>query len=66
MANPIPSFSDLEVVSKTPLSDSIRKLQVIRCDICKNADASCDVFVKGIEGVAFLKRYCDSFLKSIT
>ena len=66
MANPISSFSDLEIVSKTPISDSIRKLQVIHCDMCKKADASYDVFVRGIEGVAFLRRYCDNCLKNIT
>lgn len=66
VAVPVSSLTDLEVISKNPISDSIRNLEVITCDICKSAGATHDVFVKGIEGVAFLKRCCDKCVKSLT
>lgn len=64
VASPVSTLTDFEVISKKPMSDSIRELQVITCDICKKARASYDVFVKGIEGVAFLKRCCDDCVRA--
>jgi hypothetical protein len=66
VGTPISTLTDFEVISENPISDSIKKLGVITCDICKTARASYDVFVKGIEGVAFLKRCCDQCLKNLT
>ena len=66
MDPPISALTDFEVISKSHISDSITKLGVITCDICKTSSASYDVFVKGIGGVAFLKRCCDQCLSNIT
>jgi hypothetical protein len=66
LTQPVSSLSHFELVGKSPISESIRKLEVIHCDICKTSKASYDVFVKGIEGVAFLRRYCDQCLKKLT
>jgi hypothetical protein len=60
---PIPALTNLEVVSISPISDSIKKLEIIKCDLCKTARASYDVFVHGIVEVAFLKRCCDQCIK---
>jgi hypothetical protein len=66
VALPVSSLTHYEVINKTPISDSIKRLGVISCDICKTARASHDVFVKGIEGVAFLKRCCERCVKNLT
>ena len=63
---PISSLTNYEVISTNPIPDSIRKLEVITCDICRTASASHDVFVNGIEGVAFLKRCCNACAKNFT
>jgi hypothetical protein len=55
----VAALSDYEVVSKTAMSESIKSLGIIGCDICKSANASYDVFVKGIVGVSFLRRCCE-------
>jgi hypothetical protein len=66
MTQPVSSsLSDFELISNAPIPESIRKLKVIHCDICKTSGASYDVFVKGIEGVRFLRRYCGECLKKL-
>jgi hypothetical protein len=46
------------------LSEKIKNLQIISCDICNGRKASYDVFIEGIiSGIAFLKRYCESCVK---
>ncbi|MGI0024221.1 MAG: hypothetical protein ACREA4_03625 [Nitrososphaera sp.] len=65
MGVPISAFTHYQVVSVNPISDSIKNLKVITCDICKTAGASHDVFVQGLKDVAFLRRCCDQCVKSI-
>lgn len=49
-----------------PLSEKIKNLQIISCDICNGRKASYDVFIEGIiSGITFLKRYCESCVKTI-
>jgi hypothetical protein len=62
---PIATLSDYEVISKNLIADSVRRLEVISCDICKSAAASYDVFVKSVVGVAFLKRCCEQCVESL-
>lgn len=57
---------NFEVVSVSDISDAVKKLQVIMCDICQINKASQDVLVNGfIEGVTVLKRCCDSCARSL-
>ena len=59
---PNPSF---KVVSVNPISDQIKRLQVISCDVCNAASASHDVFVDGvIREVTVLKRCCEKCVQS--
>ena len=58
-------FHDAAILDVKSISESIRSLDIITCDICKKSKASHDVFVPGVEEVAFLKRYCDECLKSL-
>ena len=62
---PVSSLTNFEVISVSPISDSIKKLDIITCDLCKTARASHDVFVQGIVEVAFLKRCCDQCIKKL-
>ena len=62
---PVSALTNLDVISISPISDSIKKLQIITCDLCKTARASHDVFVQGIVEVAFLKRCCDHCIKKL-
>jgi len=49
-----------KVVSISPISDQVKRLQVISCDLCNVGMASFDVFVDGvISDVTVLKRCCD-------
>ena len=49
-----------KVVSISPISDQVKRLQVISCDLCNVGMASFDVFVDGvINDVTVLKRCCD-------
>lgn len=61
----VAALSDYQVLTKNPISEGIRSLGVIGCDLCKSADASYDVFVKGIVGVAFLKRCCEQCARKL-
>ncbi len=65
MGVPISAFINHQTVSVNPISDSIKSLKVITCDICKTAEASHDVFVQGLKEVAFLRRCCDQCVKNI-
>lgn len=49
---------DSKVVDKRLISEAVRALGVIGCDICKSGSASYDVFIKSALGVPFLKRCC--------
>ncbi|HJS82999.1 MAG TPA: hypothetical protein VJ742_09230 [Nitrososphaera sp.] len=57
-------FHDAAILDLKSISESIRSLGIITCDVCKKSKASHDVFVPGVEGVAFLRRCCDECLKS--
>ena len=53
-----------KAVSINPIPDQIRRLQIIKCDICKMSTASYDVFVDGIiDKVVVLKRCCNECVK---
>jgi hypothetical protein len=55
--------TNVRVVRVQPLSDKIKNLQIISCDVCGGGKASYDVFIEGIiTGIPFLKRYCESCL----
>jgi hypothetical protein len=61
----ISGFDDTTVLSIMPISESIKELGVIKCDICKKAIASYDLFMKGIREFPFLKRCCEQCAKSV-
>lgn len=55
------STNNLDVLKMSPISEQVKRLQVISCDLCGSQKASFDVYVRGIvEGVPALKRCCDS------
>jgi hypothetical protein len=61
--SPLMDATDIRVVRVQPLSDKIKNLQIISCDVCSREKASYDVFMEGIiTGIPFLKRYCESCL----
>jgi hypothetical protein len=62
----ISGLDDSAVLSVNPISETIKSLGVIMCDICKQEKAAHDVFVEGPEKVAFLKRYCDKCVKMVS
>ena len=50
-----------------PISDMIKNLEAISCDVCQGRLASFDVYVdSGIANVSFLKRYCSECIQKIT
>ena len=56
-----------EVVSISPISDQVKRLQVISCDVCSADMASFDVFIRGlVSEVAVLKRCCDNCVKTFS
>lgn len=56
-----------QVVRISPISDEIKRLEVISCDVCQEGKASFDVFLEGIiSDVTVLKRCCDSCVKSFS
>jgi hypothetical protein len=58
--------TNIHITSIQPLSEKIKNLQIISCDICNGRKASYDVFIEGIiSGIVFLKRYCESCVKTI-
>jgi hypothetical protein len=64
-----PSLVDRDannIVRIQPISDKIKNLNIISCDMCNGRKASYDVFIGGIiSGITFLKRYCESCIKNI-
>jgi hypothetical protein len=53
-----------QVVKISPISEKVKNLQVISCDICDVGRASFDVFMEGvISEVTVLKRCCDNCIK---
>lgn len=56
----------IDIASKTQISELIKNLGVISCDLCGKEKASYDVFVRGIVAdVAILKRCCDKCASSL-
>lgn len=54
-----------QVARVSPISEQVRRLQVISCDMCGTGKASFDVFIDGvISEVTVLKRCCDNCVKS--
>jgi hypothetical protein len=59
--------SGFQVVSISPISEKVKRLQVISCDVCSVGRASFDVFIDGvISEVTILKRCCDRCVKSFS
>lgn len=58
-------FHDAPILDVKSISELIRSLGIITCDVCKKSKASHDVFVSGVGEVAFLRRCCDECLKSL-
>lgn len=57
----------IKVVSISPISDQIKRLEVISCDVCNVGRASFDVFVDGvISDVTILKRCCDKCVSTFS
>jgi hypothetical protein len=56
-----------EVVRVSPISEQVKRLQVISCDVCNVGMASFDVFIDGIiSDVTVLKRCCEKCVKSFS
>lgn len=54
-----------QVVRISPISEQVKRLEVISCDVCDVGKASFDVFIDGIiSDVTVLKRCCDNCVKS--
>jgi hypothetical protein len=60
----VPGF-DYSVLDVKAISDVIRNLGIVACDICKTGKASNDVFMRGPGEVTFLKRYCDQCIMAV-
>lgn len=61
------STTNLDVLKVSPISEQVKRLQVISCDLCGSQKASFDVYVKGaVEGVPALKRCCDSCASALS
>jgi hypothetical protein len=67
MAATLAPESGFQVVSISPISEKVKQLQVISCDVCSVGRASFDVFIDGIiSEVTILKRCCDKCVKSFS
>ena len=56
-----------QVVSVSPISEQVKRLQVISCDVCTVGKASFDVFIDGvISEVTVLKRCCEKCITSFS
>jgi hypothetical protein len=56
-----------QVVRISPISEQVKRLDVISCDACNAGKASFDVFIDGIiSDVTVLKRCCDNCVKSFS
>lgn len=62
----ISGLDSSEVLSVNPISETIKALGVIMCDICKQEKAAHDVFIEGPDKIAFLKRCCDACVKTVS
>ena len=61
------ALDSFEVVRISPISEKVKSLQVISCDVCNVGRASFDVFIDGvISEVTVLKRCCDRCVKSFS
>lgn len=61
------AYDSLDVVRISPISEQVKRLQVISCDVCTVGKASFDVFISGIvTEVTVLKRCCDKCVKSFS
>ena len=59
--------SSINVPKVQPISDIIKNLEAISCDVCQGRLASYDVYVdSGIANVSFLKRFCSDCIQKIT
>jgi hypothetical protein len=59
--------SSITVPKVQPISDIIKNLEAISCDVCQGRLASYDVYVdSGIANVSFLKRFCSDCIQKIT
>jgi hypothetical protein len=59
------AHNSFQVVRISPISEHVRRLEVISCDVCDVGKASFDVFIDGIiSDVTALKRCCDNCVKS--
>jgi hypothetical protein len=58
-------FHDGPILDVKSISESIKSLGVITCDVCKKSSAGHDVFVPGVGEVAFLRRCCDQCLNRL-
>ena len=57
----------LETVRVAPISEQVKRLQVISCDVCNKGMASFDVFIAGVVSDAtVLKRCCDRCVKTFS
>jgi|GEM_PF-2514722 len=67
MATTFVGSPDVRVVSISPISDQVKRLKAISCDLCDTGMASYDVFIDGIiTKVNVLKRCCDQCVKSFS
>jgi hypothetical protein len=59
--------SNVTVPKVQPISDIIKNLEAISCDVCQGRLASYDVYVDSdITNVSFLKRFCSDCIQKIT
>jgi hypothetical protein len=59
--------STISVVKVESISEVIKNLGAIACDLCKGKLASYDVYMDGgIAKVPFLKRYCSDCIQNVT
>jgi len=59
--------NNITVPKVQPISDIIKNLEAISCDVCQGRLASYDVYVNsGIANVSFLKRFCSDCIQKIT
>ena len=58
--------SSITVPKVRPISDIIKNLEAISCDMCQGRLASYDVYVEtDIANVSFLKRFCSDCIQKI-
>jgi hypothetical protein len=61
------SQSNTKAVRVEPISNVVKSLGAITCDLCEGKLASYDVYIEsGIANVSFLKRYCSKCVQMIS